>query len=198
MFIVGLTGGIGSGKSAASDYFMQQGVVVVDADIVAREIVLPGMPAWQAIHQRLGAEVLLPDEQLNRAWLREKVFADPELRKWLESETHPRIRTSIIQQLQQAQSAYAILTSPLLFESKQAALTAQTLVIDVPESVQLSRASARDENNVEQIKRIMAAQLARAERLKLADDVVDNSGSLSELYVNLAPLHQQYLRLAHG
>lgn len=196
MFILGLTGGIGSGKSAASNYFAQQGIVVVNSDQVAREVVLPGQPAWQAILDRYGPEVLQADQTLNRAWLREKIFAEPEERLWLESQTHPRIREATIEQLQQAASAYVILESPLLFKSKQSAMVQRTLVIDVPESIQLIRACSRDGNNEEQIRRIMAAQLPRLERIGLADDVVDNSGSLAELYDRLAPLHQRYLELS--
>lgn len=198
MFILGLTGGIGSGKSAASDYFAQQGVVVVDADQVAREVVLPGQPAWQAILQRYGQEALLADDTLDRAWLRQKIFAEPEERNWLENQTHPRIRQATIEQLEQAKSAYVILASPLLFESKQSAFTQRSLVIDVPESVQLVRACSRDGNNEEQIRRIMAAQMPRQERVALADDVVVNSGSLAELYASLAPLHQRYLELSQS
>lgn len=196
MFILGLTGGIGSGKTAASDYFERQSIRVVDADVVAREVVEPNQPAWQAIVEHFGHDVLLENGQLNRAWLRSKVFANEDERKWLESQTHPLIRDAIIQQLQQATSAYAILASPLLFESKQSAFTQRTLVIDVPEDIQLIRACTRDGNNEEQIRRIMAAQLPRQERLKLADDVVDNSQSLDKLHQQLAPLHQQYLALA--
>lgn len=196
MFILGLTGGIGSGKSAASHYFAQQGIVVVNSDQVAREVVLPGQPAWQAILDRYGPEALQSDETLNRAWLRERIFAEPEERLWLESQTHPRIREATIEQLQQAQSAYVILESPLLFKSKQSAMVQRTLVIDVPESIQLIRACSRDGNNEEQIRRIMSAQLPRLERIGLADDVVDNSGSLAELYDRLAPLHQRYLELS--
>lgn len=196
MFILGLTGGIGSGKSAASDYFMQQGIEVVDSDLVARQVVLPGQPAWQAIQQRFGDVALLSDGCLNRDWLRQKVFAEPAERKWLESQTHPRIREATVQQLQQAQSAYVVLASPLLFESKQSALVQRSLVIDVPEDIQLIRACTRDENNEEQIRRIIAAQLPRKERLLLADDRVDNSGSLEQLYARLAPLHQRYLELS--
>src|SRR5690606_39381501 len=101
MWVLGLTGGIGSGKTAASDYFAKLGIVVVDADIVAREVVEPGQPAWQAIREHFGPEVLQADDSLNRAWLRQKVFAEPAERQWLEQQTHPRIRDSIIRQLQQ-------------------------------------------------------------------------------------------------
>ncbi len=196
MWILGLTGGIGSGKSAASDYFQRLGIVVVDADIVAREVVQPGQPAWNAIREHFGPDALQADGQLNRAWLRQIVFSDPQQRRWLEQQTHPRIRDSIIQQLQQAQSPYAILASPLLFESGQAQLTQRTLVIDVPEALQLQRASQRDGNDEEQIRRIMAAQINREERLARADDVVDNSGSLEQLYAQLQELHEVYLSLS--
>ncbi|HCG79722.1 MAG TPA: dephospho-CoA kinase [Oceanospirillales bacterium] len=195
MFILGLTGGIGSGKSAASAYFRDQGIVVVDADIVAREVVEPGQPALLAIKQRYGSEALHDDGTLNRAWLRAKVFAEPDERKWLESQTHPRIRDSIIAQLKAATSPYAILESPLLFESGQSELVARTLVIDVPEEIQVERASSRDGNEEEQIRRIIAAQIPRSERLQRADDAVDNSGNLEALYSQLEPLHQSYLQL---
>jgi dephospho-CoA kinase len=196
MFILGLTGGIGSGKSAASKYFRDQGIAVVDADVVAREVVEPGQPALIAIEERYGAEALLDDGTLNRAWLRAKVFAEPDERKWLESQTHPRIRDNIIAQLNAATSPYAILESPLLFESGQSELVTRTLVIDVPEEVQVERASSRDGNEEEQIRRIIAAQLPRAERLQKADDAVDNSGNIEALYEQLAALHQSYLQLA--
>lgn len=196
MFILGLTGGIGSGKSAASKYFRDQGITVVDADVVAREVVEPGQPALIAIKERYGANALLDDGTLNRAWLRAKVFAEPDERKWLESQTHPRIRDSIIVQLSAATSPYAILESPLLFESGQSELVARTLVIDVPEEIQVERACSRDKNGGEQIRRIIAAQLPRAERLQRADDAVDNSGNLEALYSQLEPLHQSYLQLA--
>lgn len=196
MWVLGLTGGIGSGKTAASDFLARLGVTVVDADIVAREIVLPQQPAWQAILEHFGEEALLENGELNRAWLRAKVFAEPQQRLWLEQQTHPRIRTRIIEQLNASDSAYALLVSPLLFESKQAELTQRTLLVDVPEALQLERACQRDANNIEQIRRIMAAQMAREERLKRADDVVDNSTNLDQLYAQLKPLHQRYLQLA--
>ena len=198
MWVLGLTGGIGSGKTAASDFFASKGITVVDADIVAREVVEPGQPAWQAIKDRFGGQALLADNSLNRAWLREKVFAEPEERKWLESHTHPRIRDNIIRQLQQATSAYAILVSPLLFESGQALLTQHTLLIDVAEDIQIARATSRDQNNADQIRRIIAAQMSRAERRSRADDIADNSHGLNELHRQLELLHSSYLlRAAH-
>ncbi len=193
MWVLGLTGGIGSGKTAASDFFAGKGITVVDADIVAREVVEPGQPAWQAIKEHFGKQALLTDGSLNRAWLREKVFSEPDERKWLESQTHPRIRDSIIRQLQQATSAYAILVSPLLFESGQALLTQHTLLIDVPVDVQIARATSRDQNNADQIRRIIAAQMPRDERRARADDIADNSLGLAELHQQLELLHNSYL-----
>ncbi|MDK2777842.1 MAG: dephospho-CoA kinase [Pseudomonadota bacterium] len=196
MWILGLTGGIGSGKTAASDFFAAQGITVVDADIVAREVVEPGQPAWQAIREHYGEQALLPDQSLNRPWLREKVFADTEERRWLENQTHPRIRASIIRQLQQATSPYSILVSPLLFESGQSQLTSRTLLIDVPSALQIERASHRDQNNEEQIRRIIAAQMSREERCRLADDIADNSKDLEHLYHQLRQFHSAYLGYA--
>lgn len=198
MWILGLTGGIGSGKTAASDYFGQKGVAIVDADVVAREVVEPGEPAWQAIAERYGNQALLDDQSLNRAWLRQKVFAEPNERQWLEGQTHPRIRDSIIKQLQSAQSAYAILVSPLLFESGQYQLTHHSLLIDVPEEVQVERATQRDQNNEEQIRRIISAQMSRSDKRQKATDIADNNGSLEKLYQQLDQLHERYLILANG
>ena len=196
MFILGLTGGIGSGKTAASDYLASKGIVVVDADVVAREVVEPGQPALQAIAERYGNDALLPDGRLNRAWLRQKVFAEPQEREWLESQTHPRIREAIIHQLQAATSAYAILVSPLLFESGQYQLTQRTLLIDVSEALQVERASQRDQNDAEQIRRIIAAQMSGADKRAKADDIADNSRDLEHLHQQLDQLHHAYLNLA--
>jgi len=198
MFILGLTGGIGSGKTAASDYLASKGIVVVDADVVAREVVEPGQPALQAIAERYGNDALLPDGRLNRAWLRQKVFAEPQEREWLESQTHPRIREAIIHQLQAATSAYAILVSPLLFESGQYQLTQRTLLIDVSEALQVERASQRDQNDAEQIRRIIAAQMSGADKRAKADDIADNSQDLEHLHQQLDQLHLTYLKLAQA
>lgn len=198
MLVVGLTGGIGSGKTAASDYFTSLGITVVDADVVAREVVEPHQPAWQAILERYGAQAFLCDQSLDRAWLRAKVFADPNERIWLEQQTHPRIRERLIQQLQNSKSAYAILVSPLLFESGQSALAQRTLLVDVPTDIQVARASSRDGNDEEQIRRIIAAQMSREDRRAKATDIVDNSTDLGSLYQQLLPLHQYYLELANA
>lgn len=193
--IVGLAGGIGSGKTAASDYFASLGVLIVDADVVAREIVEPNTPVWQQIRDHFGPEVLSEDQSLNRPWLRQKVFQQPEERKWLESVTHPAIREEIILQLQQPTEHYAMLVSPLLFESGQSDMTQRNLLIDVPVGLQLSRTCARDNNNEEQVKAIIAAQMSREERRERADDIIVNDRDISALQQACDDIHKKYLTL---
>ena len=195
-FILGLTGGIGSGKSAASQWFEQHGIVVVDADVVAREIVEVGQPALLQIQQAFGDWVLQKDGTLNRRALREHIFQSNDARRILESITHPAIRQSIIKQLQDAQSPYVILVSPLLFETNQHELTDHTLLIDASIELQIQRAAQRDDQNIEQIHRIIAAQMPREQKQQLADDIVLNDGHLEHLYAHLQPLHEQYLHRA--
>ena len=195
-FTLGLTGGIGSGKSAARQWFEQHGIVVVDADVVAREIVEVGQPALLQIQQAFGDWVLQKDGTLNRRALREHIFQSNDARRILESITHPAIRQSIIQQLQDAQSPYVILVSPLLFETNQHELTDHTLLIDASIELQIQRASQRDGQNIEQIHRIIAAQMPREQKQQLADDIVLNDGHLEHLYAHLQPLHEQYLQRA--
>ncbi|WGL17903.1 dephospho-CoA kinase [Microbulbifer bruguierae] len=200
MFTVGLTGGIGSGKSAASARFRSHGVNVVDADQAARLVVEPGRPALAAIAEHFGAEMVLADGSLDRAALRKRVFDEPAERRWLEQLTHPLIREEIVSALaaspQTHPAPYAILESPLLIESGQSAMVQRICVIDLPELTQLERASSRDGNSPEQIRKIMAAQLPRTQRCAKADDILDNSGSLDSLYAQVDALHTRYLQLA--
>ncbi len=197
-WILGITGGIGSGKTAATDYFQTLGIVVVDADVVAREVVQPGQCALTAIVQHFGQDVLAADGSLDRRKLREIVFADPSQRQALEAITHPAIHAELIRQLQMASSPYAILATPLLWETGQAKLVQHSLVIDVPEALQLQRASQRDGSSEAQIKAIMAAQLSRDQRLAKADDVISNTGSLHDLYAEIDRLHPLYLQRANA
>lgn len=194
--IIGLTGGIGSGKTAASDWFASQGIRVVDADVVARDIVAPGQPALAEIQHAFGNWVLQQDGSLNRAALRQHIFNQPDARTQLEHITHPRIRQRIIDQLDSATSPYSVLVSPLLIESKQHELVNRVLLVDVPEHVQLSRASLRDSQSSDAIAKIMQVQMPRLQRQTHADDIVVNDGDLAHLYSQLIPLHQQYLELA--
>ena len=193
--IIGLTGGIGSGKTAVSDRFNALGIHVVDADIAARTVVEPNKPAWLDIKEYFGADVLLADQALDRAWLRQQVFADQEKRKKLEEFTHPRIRDEIIRDLNSSKSAYTLLASPLLIESGQAALVSKVIVVDVPEAVQIERTCSRDNNDIEQVRRIIAAQLPREQRLSHADWVIDNSQPLETLDSRIEALHQELLQL---
>lgn len=191
--VVGVTGGIGSGKSEVTRRFEQLGITVVDADIAARTIVEPGGSALAAIAQHFGDAVILDDGNLNRAALRRKVFADESERHWLERLTHPLIGEEIRQQLAAARDPYSILSSPLLLETRQKELVDCVVVVDVPEAVQLERATLRDANSEEQIRRIMAAQMGRDQRLELADIVIDNSQPLAELDGLVSELHKEFL-----
>ena len=194
--IVGLTGGIGSGKSAASQWFETQGINVVDADIAAREIVEKGQPALAQIQSAFGDWVLLESGELNRKALREHIFQHPFARQQLEEITHPAIRQSIIVQLEQANSPYVILVSPLLFETNQHLLTQRTLLIDASIELQIQRASQRDGQSVAQIENIIQAQMPRDRKLDLADDIAVNDGHLEHLYTQLQKLHLHYLELS--
>ncbi len=192
--IVGITGGIGSGKSAVTGLLEKRGITVVDADLAARIIVEPGKPALKAIAQEFGEAILLSDGTLDRAALRSRVFSDDGARRWLEQLTHPLIGEEILLQLQASTSPYTILSSPLLLETQQKKLADTIVVVDVPEETQIDRTVARDANDREQVERIMAAQMSRAERLAQADIVIDNSGSLSELELEVNQLHENLLR----
>ncbi len=196
--VVGITGGIGSGKSAVTERLQALGITVVDADLAARVIMEPGRPALAAVAERFGAGILQPDGQLDRAALRKIVFADPDQRHWLEELTHPLIGREILDQIGAAESPYIVLSSPLLLETSQRELCDLIVVVDVPESVQLERTMARDDNDEAQVRRIMAAQLPREERLAGADEVVDNSGSLEDLTQQVDTLHAALLERFAG
>jgi dephospho-CoA kinase len=196
--IVGITGGIGSGKSAVTRCFEQLGITVVDADLAARVIVEPGRPALAAIAQRFGADILLQDKTLDRAALRQRVFSDEGERHWLEQLTHPLIGQEIMDQIAASTSPYTILSSPLLLETSQKALVDCVVVVDVPQDIQLQRTMQRDSNDEAQVKRIMAAQMQRDKRLALADIVLDNSRSLTELEESVKELHKEFLLRAES
>jgi len=196
-WILGLTGGIGSGKSAAARHFADLGIHVVDADQAARWVVEPGRPALAEIAKHFGQDILLPDGRLDRAALRARIFENTEARRWLEQLLHPLIRQEILASLEQASSPYAILESPLLVETDQHQLTQRILVVDAPESLQLERAMQRDGADQAQIEAIIKAQASREERLRHADDVLTNDRDLSWLHGEVERLHHFYLTL-HG
>jgi dephospho-CoA kinase len=194
--IIGLTGGIGSGKSAVSDRFAALGIEIVDADLASRAVVEPGRPALAAIEEHFGSEVIAADGTLDRAALRKRVFEDESERRWLEALTHPLINEYIDNALTSAASPYAVLAHPLLVETGRTRVCDRILVVDVPESVQLERTMARDDNPESQVRAIMAAQASREERLAAADDVIENDRDLAHLDAEVARLHQTYLELA--
>ncbi|HEK0908012.1 MULTISPECIES: dephospho-CoA kinase [Pseudomonas] len=197
-WILGLTGGIGSGKSAAAERFVELGVHLVDADQAARWVVEPGRPALASIVERFGAGVLLDDGTLDRSALRQQIFADPAQRRWLEQLLHPLIGQEIFSYLAKAESPYAVYVSPLLIESGQYQKTQRILVIDVPQALQIARTLQRDNTSEEQVQAILKAQLAREERLRHADDVVVNDRDLPWLHEQIDQLHAFYLTLRGG
>ncbi|MEZ3186787.1 dephospho-CoA kinase [Pseudomonas sp. LM13] len=197
-WILGLTGGIGSGKSAVAEHFANLGVHTVDADQAARWVVEPGRTALLQIAQHFGDGVLLPTGELNRAALRERIFADPAERQWLERLLHPLIRSEIADHLARADSPYAIMVSPLLIESGQYRTVDRVLVVDVPEMLQVARTVARDQASEGQVRAILKVQAAREERLRHADDVLVNDRDLSWLRSEVERLHHFYLQLRGG
>ncbi|BCD86753.1 dephospho-CoA kinase [Pseudomonas solani] len=197
-WILGLTGGIGSGKSAAATHFGNLGVHLVDADHAARWVVEPGRPALAQITEHFGRDVLQADGQLDRATLRQRIFEHPEERRWLENLLHPLIGEEIVRDLASAQSPYAILVSPLLIESGQHRMTQRVLVVDAPEAVQIQRTMARDKVSEEQVGAILKAQASREKRLEAADDVLVNDRDLEWLQREVERLHAFYLTLRGG
>ncbi|MCB1758871.1 MAG: dephospho-CoA kinase [Gammaproteobacteria bacterium] len=196
MLVVGLTGGIGCGKSAVSDRFAALGVPVIDADLVAREVVAPGQPALREIAARFGEDLILADGTLDRAGLRSIVFDHPDARQALESILHPRIRATMRQRLEALDTAYAILAIPLLLETGQSRDVDRVLVVDCSESVQIARVTRRDKVSEAQARAILAVQTPRQNRLQHADDIIDNSGTLDALEPQIDRLHARYLELA--
>ena len=196
MFTVGVTGGIGSGKSSAADRFRQLGVPVIDADVVARQIVEPGMPALQEIINTFGESVASDRGELDRAALRKIIFSDSSRKSQLEAILHPRIYDEILRLLSELSTPYAIVVIPLLAESKREYPLDRILVIDVPSDVQISRVTTRDGQSTEEVERIISSQASRYSRLAIADDVIENIGSKDDLYERVDAMHLTYLEYA--
>lgn len=196
MFVVGLTGGIGSGKSEAAKLFAGLGVPVVDTDAIAHSLTAPGQPALKTIAAALGSASLNADGTLNRAWLRRQVFADPAARKTLEGILHPPIHAQVVQALaENASAAYQIVVVPLLFETgAYAHLINRSLLIDCDEAMQIGRAMTRSQLSETEVRAIMAAQCSRERRLASADDVIDNKGTLEELAEKVRQQHEKYIK----
>ena len=190
-YILGITGGIGSGKTAATDRFKHHGIAIVDADEIARVVVTQGSPALAAISDYFGSSILLEDGNLDRTQLRTMIFQDPEKKQWLEALLHPIIRQNILAALASTPPPYTVLSAPLLFENGLDQITDRTLVIDCNESTQQQRASQRDNCSPDTIAAIMQQQLSRQARQTKADDIINNEGSLAALQHTIDQYHQQ-------
>lgn len=197
-FVVGMTGGIGSGKSRAAQLFMELGAMVIDADDISRALVAPGTPALAAIVTHFGHDLLDKQGGLKRGALRERIFHDPEAKTWLEHLLHPRIRDRIQARIATSEAAWLILCVPLLLESKHYSFVDRILVVDAPEELQVERTMARDKSSAKAVHRVMATQLTRKQRLKKADDIIDNSSDEAFLAQQVRSLFKTYEELAHA
>jgi dephospho-CoA kinase len=193
---IGLTGGIASGKSAVADLFAAKGVPIIDTDVIAREIVEPGQPAVAEIEQAFGPDILDAEGRLRRRQLRNLVFRDDKRRRTLETILHPRIREAAEARAAAAGGAYQVIVVPLLAESTMQATMDRILVVDCSEETQLERLLQRDAETETQARRMIAAQASREDRLAIADDIVDNDGTLEATARQVDELHRKYLELA--
>lgn len=195
-YTVALTGGIGSGKSTVADEFAHLGVTVIDADIIARQVVEPGTPALLAIAERFGPQMINDDGSLNRRRLRERIFAHSEDKAWLNALLHPLIQQETRRQMQSSTSPYLLWVVPLLVENRLTDKADRILVVDVPKETQIERTIRRDGVSREHAEHILAAQATREQRLAAADDVIENMGSADAVVSHVARLHDKYLMLA--
>ena len=198
MYIVGLTGGIASGKTAVSNRFAALGISVIDTDVIARELVEPGQPILEQVAAAFGKKILTRKGRLRRRKLREMIFSDPEKQDLLESILHPAIRTEARRRVSETDGEYCVVVIPLLTESGHFDWLDRVLVVDVPESTQVERLMARDDVTEDQARSSLAAQASREARLRLADDVIDNSGDEYHLDEAVRDLHETYLGVARG
>lgn len=197
MYVVAITGGIGSGKTTVANQFAALGIEVVDADLIAREVVEPGTPALAAIASHFGPGILDEQGRLDRRALRERIFSDPAAKSWLNALLHPIIRSEMLRQCAAANSPYCLLVVPLLVENRLTELADRVLVIDVDETTQIERTCRRDGVSLEQAQAILASQASRSERLAMADDVLDNqSGTTETIRERILALHETYLAFA--
>ena len=197
MYVVAITGGIGSGKTTVANQFAALGIEVVDADLIAREVVAPGTPALAAITSHFGPEILTEQGLLDRRVLRERIFSDQAAKSWLNALLHPIIRSEMLRQCAAVSSPYCLLVVPLLVENRLTELADRVLVIDVDEATQIERTCHRDGVSQEQAQAILASQASRSERLAMADDVLDNqSGTTETIRARILALHETYLAFA--
>lgn len=196
MFIIGLTGGIGSGKSLVSDLFSQLGIEIIDTDVIARELVKLGGPALEQIKHHFGASIINSKQELNRAALRQKIFADPVEKKWLENLLHPLIHVEANRRTKSAKSPYCIIVIPLLFESQRDYLLDRVLVIEASKETQIQRVMQRDKTKQVEVEKIIDAQANLETRRAGADDIIQNNSSVAEVEEQVKKLHVLYLKLA--
>ncbi|PUB86898.1 MAG: dephospho-CoA kinase [gamma proteobacterium symbiont of Ctena orbiculata] len=196
MLVIALTGGIGCGKSAVSSYLKSLNVPIIDADQLAHQLVEPGSPILREIQAVFGNEIVDTNGVLDRSALREVVFNDPQRRKQLEGILHPPIRKAMEEWVSKQIAPYVVLAIPLLFETRQTSIADRVLVVDCNEFIQIERVLKRDQISMEQINQILSSQVDRQTRLLGADDVIENNGSLEELYKDTEKLHRKYLNLA--
>ena len=193
--IIGLTGGIGSGKSAAANFFHSEGVTVLDADQLAREVIEQNTPGFQSIVDYFGSDIIGEDGSIDRAKLRQEIFDDKEKKKAIESITHPLVRDLMAERIAASTSPYSIIMVPLIFETNSMSAYNRILVIDCDTKLQLERATLRDNNSSEQIQKILDSQCSRTERLSIANDVIPNNDSLENLKTRSLAMHKFYLGL---
>ena len=191
--IIGLTGGIGSGKSAAANFFQNEGISVIDTDQLARKVIEKDTPGYSKVVESFGANILDNNDSIDRAKLREEVFHDSEKRKILESITHPLVRELMVQKISSSTSPYSIIMVPLIFETNSAKNYDRVLVIDCDVEIQLARATIRDENSADLIQKIIDSQCSRSERLSIANDVIPNNHSIEDLKKRSLAMHNFYL-----
>ena len=196
MLIIGLTGGIGSGKSVASDKFKSLGITIVDADVASRTVVEPGKPALKEIEDHFGSGIITAEGKLDRNNLREIIATDPEERKWLESVTHPKIGEQITKEISESTSVYTLFVAPLLLETNSQEMCSRIIVVDVPKDVQIQRTAKRDKVSSNQVEQMVAAQMKREKRLEKADDVLLNNGTIEDLEKQVEELHKKYIQMA--
>ena len=196
MLIIGLTGGIGSGKSVASDKFKSLGITIVDADVASRTVVEPGKPALKEIEDHFGSGIITAEGKLDRNNLREIIATDPEERKWLESVTHPKIGEQITKEISESTSVYTLFVAPLLLETNSQEMCSRVVVVDVPKDVQIQRTAKRDKVSSNQVEQMVAAQMKREKRLEKADDVLLNNGTIEDLEKQVEELHKKYIQMA--
>lgn len=197
MLVIGLTGGIGSGKSTVAKLFAEKNIPIIDADVIAKELTQPGQPTYQEIVHHFGEAILKPNKTIHRINLRHIIFTKPLEREWLEQLLHPFIRSEIDHRIKNCPGPYCIVVIPLLIESEPNPLIQRILVVDTSKNLQIKRTQQRDNTSLDLIHMILNSQASRQTRLQQADDIINNTGDLSALVQQVTNLHQKYLSLAN-